>query len=293
MRRLARDGVGRRPRVRSSDEPTMMRWLAAGGRYALTLVARSILGLLCLVLVTSAADAKTYELRAPQRKLVIELGPHDPPVDVVLRNWYCSYFDDQEATRLLDPRERARWLIEGETRRRMAPGHQADPDMAYILAKRVNWGYQVGQNIRGFAQGELKKDFVMRGLDAPPGKSRIYKKRNCFTKDGVERFVKWTANHVTAYMESIIKKVTSPPYGYTRAEVFEKLGWEPPPPRFNVPRPKLHTLIIEVRRRAPGATVPRAPVMEVPAPQTPTEGRKGPLVPRMEKMEPPAPSWKN
>ncbi len=222
---------------------------------------KKILGVvaLCGAVIThpgfgaDTASAKTYVLKAPARQLSIVLGPTDPPADVVLRGWYCTHPEDLDAATKVDPRKSAEDLIKGEISARVHPGHHPDPKLAYYLAQNVNWGYNIRMNIEGFRKWELQESPIMRKLDAPPGKTVIYKRKYCLTKIDTERLVKWTANYVTMYMWSIINSMTRPPYNDKRKDVIDWItnGKKEnlPPPIFKVPRPKPRVLIVKVTRR--------------------------------------------
>lgn len=194
------------------------------------------------------AAAATHELKAPAETLEITLEPQDPPAQVVLKDWFCEYFDDAEDQ--LDAKKRADLITTEEVKRRMDPqGGPADDIWRFFVYSEFNWGNQPREIFLSLVDSELKPGRVLKGLDAPAGQTKVYHKKNCYTEKDVWNFIYSVANIVRERLVEIVDVYKKPPYNLTDEEIQHQRWYKPIPPKYDAEPVKTHVLTVKVSRK--------------------------------------------
>ncbi|MDX8391310.1 MAG: hypothetical protein R8K53_01915 [Mariprofundaceae bacterium] len=187
------------------------------------------------------------EIHAPLESMRIELSTADAPVNVTLKQWFCSAFDDQEDR--LNVHARVLSLTKESVKDRVDPNTPADPCIKYFIYARNNWAYaKVDDYFSSIIKSELRQSRIMKQLDAHPGETRVYRKKNCYTEQDVKAFIRQVGNGVTDEMIKIMNKLRAYPYDFTEDD-FREAGWfTQPPKKFKNTQFKHHTIVISVFR---------------------------------------------
>ncbi len=104
---------------------------------------------------------------APKETDSIHLGVKDPPGRALLKGWYCSKTDKVRN----DVKELYVHVWEG-----------TDLTIEEGIERAVNWEFKVLKKGWPFKLAGLQKSPVKNGLDAPPGGTKVYKFKFCYTK---------------------------------------------------------------------------------------------------------------
>jgi len=112
------------------------------------------------------AMAGSVEVPAPTETANIRLGVNDPPASATLKGWYCTDTPLKKTIAALVGSVDEGFMI----------------DLQVAVERAVDWEFKFIKKGWPFKLAGMHESPVKNGLDAPPGGTKTYKFKCCYTK---------------------------------------------------------------------------------------------------------------
>ncbi|RME99154.1 MAG: hypothetical protein D6773_13335, partial [Alphaproteobacteria bacterium] len=219
---------------------------------------RSAPALLVALFVAALSGAAAAEpvLTAPATTYRFDLGPQDPPAELMLSGWFCPDPDDGP----LDAAKRADKLISDALARAQNP----DLILRYQLIQRYFDGWGGSAQARRNTVDKLAEDLGgkrLSGLDAPWGGHVRYIRPHCYTRASLTSYVNAVSRRVAAELRSTWARFVDEGdrVWYLDAFTRRRFGLRPPPNIAAANPVAPHRIVIDVTRKARRLAGPSLP----------------------------------